>query len=402
MAWQRFVRPDFPYFFPMKKVLKPYSFFLVLLLCHGRSDAQTWRYSFGWSLTYSYGKIENQREIYPNDYSFVKAEPGLSADWPVNKTTTGFSAFENILRLGVYSAGLERKLNNRWSVLSGIEIGGRVMSYTEYAKRPGNKVSEENLANQARRSFLVCSVPLLVQYKLYANKIACSLLGGVYLNESFSSAKTTPFYSTPNGYFFYPSLSFGFKVGSAKNKGLAFECAYQQGLSNAIEDQVMVRSAAFANQQPQQFTATSAGSHLRVGLSYSIPFRQAKTTRAKSSGFVPYKERGIGRRLRIKTYSGNFRICFKDNETVDNDSIRVVFNKSTGEHILELTDTLQCLDFNVQDRLTNTIDVYAINEGRIKPNTMEIRYTDHRNKKRILVVNNPMDKYLRIKVIYLK
>ena len=170
--------------------------------------AQSIYYNVGWSVTYTYGKINNQTSFHPNDYTNLSTSPGFSANWPIFDNKTNLSFVENLLRLGVISFGLEYRYNNRWSILTGAEIGGRKVLYREYATEPGSKeVQEKNLANSVNRSFLVASIPILIKYKLYEKKLSYSLLTGIYLNESFSSPFASPFYTTPNGYLFYTTLS---------------------------------------------------------------------------------------------------------------------------------------------------------------------------------------------------
>lgn len=368
------------------------------------SKAQTWSWRLGWSLSYTWGKIDGERQLNPNDYSMLKTTPGWSTGWSLDRNETGLSLFGNIMRLGIYSAGIERRLNNRWTLISGLEAGGRMVNYMEYAQngRSGGD-SEKDLANMVKRSFLVCSVPLLVKYKLYEKKIDYSLVGGLYLNEAFSSRKVTPFYITQDAYLFYPSLSIGFRMKAARKNGLAFECAYQQGFSKAIDDQILVRSSIVVLRNPDQVNATSLGSHLRVGLSYGLdlnPFERKK--KASSSAFIPYQERGKGKVITIETLSDTFQVCFQDIQTVDTDSIRVVFNSSADDNLIGLLATPQCLSFDVRHQLTNTIDIYAVNEGLVKPNTMSVTYRDKKNRKKVLVLNNTMEQFIRIKVIYLK
>lgn len=393
------------YFAGMKVIPWISVFVLWVLTCNvTRLHGQTWKYSFGWSVNYTYGKIDGQKVLYPNAYSMLKAEAGLSAKWPLSPNTTGYSTLSNVLRLGVFTLGVERRLNNRWTVISGVEFGGRLVNYTEYAQDGrGEGDSEEDLANIARRSFVVCSVPLLMKYKLYANKVDYSLMGGVFLNEAFSKGEVTPFYTTRQSMLFYPSLSVGFRICSVKSKGFALDCSYQYGLSEAISDQITVLSSAAANQPVKYVSATSNGSHFRLGVSYVFSVDHSKQKRRSAThSFIPFAERSVGKVVRIKTVSDTFQVCFEDNKTADADSIRIVLNQSDEPVMLELQDTAQCIDFDVHSRLTNTIDIYAINEGRIKPNTMLLRYVDHKNRRKVLLLNNGMEKYIRLKVIYLK
>ena len=385
----------------MKKTLAPLPFLLIFIF--GQLHAQSIHYNLGWSVTYTYGKINNQTSFHPNEYTNLTTSPGFSANWPTFSNNTNLSFVENLLRLGVISFGLEYRHNNRWSILTGAEIGGRKVLYREYATEPGSKeVQEKNLANSVNRSFLVASIPILIKYKLYEKKLSYSLLTGIYLNESFSSSFASPFYTTPNGYLFYPTLSAGIRISVPKLTNFSIDCSYQQGLSEASSDKLTLYSAKAYSLPSNEYTANSFGSHFRIGIQYALRKNNKTLKQTQLPDFVPIENRTKGHVFKIDCLSDSFQICFEDVKTVDSDSIRVVFNNSTHYNEIELKDSAQCLTFDIHNQLVNTIDVFAINEGKIKPNTMTIRYTDKNNKRRALVVNNSMYKFIRIKVLYLK
>mgnify|MGYP005748081363 CR=1 FL=1 len=77
----------------------------------------------------------------------------------------------------------------------------------------------------------------------------------------------------------------------------------------------------------------------------------------------------------IKTKSKFIRIVCRDHEYEDGDRIKLVLNKATIHPNITLRNSGYAIDINLKEGL-NTIEFYALNEGRSSPNTAELKVID--------------------------
>lgn len=281
----------------------------------------------------------------------------------------GMSFTQNIARKFTWGLLAEAYLNERSSFNMGFEIGAR-----------GYKLNSERSVSSLI-SFRNLSVPLYFsRYRWLGTYWTLKLNYGGHLNYSYSIPQSNKVVNITRSPEFYPTLGGGVEMAYMGKEGkLSFEVAYYHGWRNII-DHVYI---GVDNRFGERITAT--GSHLRLSLKYN--FKRLGRSRKKNKPLtnitlpvVPdqaalYLSRNLKTPELVELRSQKVSFCFLDDQTVDGDSIQIVWNDSLINHAIGLDKEPFCIELELSSG-KNTLIVHAINEGKIKPNTYEIRILD--------------------------
>ena len=87
--------------------------------------------------------------------------------------------------------------------------------------------------------------------------------------------------------------------------------------------------------------------------------------------------------VEFRVKSNKLKVCFRDDQTIDGDSINIEFNKIILTENIRLVREFECVELNLSDNLDNIMVIHAVNEGRIPPNTYEILVMDGFSERKI-------------------
>lgn len=280
----------------------------------------------------------------------------------------GMSFSQNFARKFTWGLLAEAYINEKHSFNLGFEIGAR-----------GYKLNSERSVSSLI-SFRNLSVPVYFsRYRWLGTYWTLKLNYGGHLNYSFSIPQSNKVVNITRSPEFYPTLGGGLEMAYMGKEGkLSFEVAYYHGWRNII-DHVYI---GVDNRFGERITAT--GSHLRLSLKYN--FKRLGWTKKKrpltdiTLPAIPnqaalYLRRTLKTPEVVELRSQKVSFCFLDDQTVDGDSIQIVWNDSLISHAIGLEKEPFCIALELGPG-KNTLIVHAINEGKIKPNTYEIRIQD--------------------------
>ena len=331
--------------------------------------------SFGYGTAYTLATVNGQRAFRPHRESELAAEGGWSQQWPLQSGETKLKSWENFLYNSQFSFGVEKSISNRFSLASGLEIGGRYFTVTEYRTRDGRGVGpvvEEYYANRMTRAYLVSSLPLLLKTSLNGQgKLQFLGITGFALNYAHSVGKTTVFYESKSISTFFPTLHLGLEIRERYFNRLSLDLGWQAGFSNILQDEVVLYSGLNTGSNVQRFQVESRGSHLRAGLHFYFNSPGGKKALPVSPGVLPIPP--VGKTIQVSLQSGPFELCIVDDQTIDDDSVKVLHDKQVLVEAMRLTKSEQCYTLNLDSTAEESeILIIALNDGRIKPNTMRI------------------------------
>lgn len=298
---------------------------------------------------------------------------GKNTIYPLYSVLDGYpnpqlTVVQNFARKFTWGVLLETYLNEQYSFNMGFEIGAR--GYKLHSERSiSSLISYRNL-----------SMPLYFsRYKWLGSFWTMKFNYGGHLNFAYSIPKSNKVVNIKRSPEFYPTLGGGIETAYMGKEGkLSFELAYYHGWRNII-DHVYI---GVDNRYGERITAT--GSHLRLSLKYNFK-RLGKDKKAKKVSIVadpvittppqPYIERTLKEAEQLEVKNQSLTFCFLDDQTIDGDSIQVMWNDSLISVAIGLEKEPHCIPFKLKPG-GNRLIVHAINEGKIKPNTYEIRIQD--------------------------
>jgi len=298
---------------------------------------------------------------------------GKNTIYPLYSVLDGYpnpelTAIQNFARKFTWGVLLETYLNEKHSFNIGLEIGSR-----------GYKLNSERSISSLI-SYRNISMPLYFsRYKWLGKYWTFKVNYGGHLNYSYSIPKSNKVVDIKKLPEFYPTLGGGIEMAYMGKEGkLSFELAYFHGWRNII-DHVYI---GVDNRYGERITAT--GSHLRLALKYNFK-RLGRDKKAKKPSLVinppipipvqPYIDRMLKEAEEISLKHQEVIFCFLDDQTIDGDSIQVMWNDSLLSLAIGLEKEPYCIPLKLKLG-ANTLIVHAINEGKIKPNTYEIRIQD--------------------------
>lgn len=307
------------------------------------------------------------------EFTSATNKTGKNTLYPLYSVLDGFpnpqlSFKENLARKFTWGILLEKYINEKYSFNLGFEVGSR-----------GYKLNSE------------ASVSSLISYRNFSAPVYFSRyywLGtfwslkfnyGGHINYSYSTPKSNKVVKINRSPEQYPTLGGGLEMAYMGKEGkLSFELAYYHGWRNII-DHVYIGVDNLYGER-----IVTNGSHARICMKYNFKRLGMDKKKKKnrelerveetvSSSSLLTRETKEPQVLEVK--SRELSICFLDDQTVDGDSIQLMWNDSLIQAPLGLDKTPVCLTVRL-DRTRNTLVVHALNEGKIKPNTYEIRVFD--------------------------
>ncbi len=298
---------------------------------------------------------------------------GKNTIYPLYSVLDGFpnpelSFFQNFARKFTWGVLLESYLNEKHSFNIGLEVGAR-----------GYKLNSERSVSSLI-SYRNLSVPMYFsRYKWLGSFWTLKFNYGGHLNYSYSIPKSNKVVDIKKSPELYPTLGGGIEMAYMGKEGkLSFEVAYYHGWRNII-DHVYI---GVDNRYGERITAT--GSHLRLSLKYNFK-RLGRNKKSKTVSITkppieippsnPYLSRTLKEPELLEVKSQEVQFCFLDDQTVDGDSVQVMWNDSLVQVAIGLDKTPYCISLKLQAG-KNTLVVHAINEGKIRPNTYAIQIMD--------------------------
>lgn len=197
---------------------------------------------------------------------------------------------------------------------------------------------------------------------------------GGSLNYAYSNPKSNRVVDINRFGNLYPLLGGGIEMAYMGKEGkLSFELAYYHGWQNVI-DHVYI---GVDNKYGERIYSTA--STLRLVMKYNFKrlggFKRRHKTRA---GIIEIpretilSQRALKEPQKLEVDSDSLRFCFLDDQTVDGDSILIMWNDSSVSQAFGLDKHPVCFNLVLKPGV-NRLIVHAINEGKIRPNTYEIR-----------------------------
>ncbi len=299
-------------------------------------------------------------------------QTGVNTLYPLYSVLDGFPNpqlkwYQNFARKFTWGILFEKYLSKNQSFNLGFEIGSR--GYKLHSERSvSSLISYRNL-----------SVPVYFSNYLWLGSFwTLKFNYGGHINYAWSIPKSNRVVQIQKSPELYPTVGGGVEMAYMGKEGkLSFELAYYHGWRNII-DHVYI---GVDNNYGERIYAT--GSHLRLSLKYNFKRlgrdRKHKPPKPVSIVREPEPDPFTGRTLKepetLEVKHTRIRLCFLDDQTVDGDSIRVLWNDSLVAEALSLTASPLCIDVELVAG-NNRLIVHALNEGKIKPNTYEIRIED--------------------------
>lgn len=354
------------------------AFILFFLVSHGSLFAQQ---KFNVYLTMSPTVTFGTRFIDGStQFTSPDNKTGKNTIYPLYSVLDGYpnpgmTFSQNFARKFTWGILAEAYLNEKHSFNLGFEIGAR-----------GYKLNSERSVSSLI-SFRNLSMPMYFsRYRWLGTFWTLKFNYGGHLNYSYSIPQSNKVVNITRSPEFYPTLGGGLEMAYMGKAGkLSFEVAYYHGWRNII-DHVYI---GVDNRFGERITAT--GSHLRLSLKYN--FKRLGRTRKKrdltditmpSPPVDPniYLSRNLKTAEVVEVRSEKVSFCFLDDQTVDGDSIQIVWNDSLINYAIGLDKEPYCITLTLGSG-KNILVVHAINEGKIKPNTYEIRIQDGEETKPI-------------------
>jgi hypothetical protein len=187
---------------------------------------------------------------------------------------------------------------------------------------------------------------------------------------------------------FYPTVFVGTEIAYLQSKGpFAYSVEYHQGFKNVIDHRY------FALDNKQGLRIFSNGSHFRLNIKWFFAAGSFKVKRKEKKidepyiynpfASIPYRIKKLPKQVIVK--DSVIKLCFRDDQTVDGDSILVELNGKEIARTISLDRTEACYTIHLNKTKGNNLVIHAINLGRIPPNTYEVVYYDgdYRGKLRL-------------------
>lgn len=187
---------------------------------------------------------------------------------------------------------------------------------------------------------------------------------------------------------FYPTLFIGMEIAYLQSKGpFAYGIEYHHGFKNVIDHRY------FALDYDQGLKIFSNGSHFRVNIKWFFKAGSFKVKRRERKidepyiydpfATIPYRIKKLPKQVIVKDTV--IKLCFRDDQTIDGDSILVELNGKEIARTISLDRTEVCYTVHLNRTKGNNLVIHALNLGRIAPNTYEVVYYDgdYRGKLRL-------------------
>jgi hypothetical protein len=330
----------------------------------------------------------NPNTLSDNDYAYrIKAQNTM--DWP---EAASFSFLTDIGRRFAMELGIEKKINNQFSISSGFEVGARYFSINQiYNYSGGQSVLDLPLVNRSYRNF---SIPFNVAYNQRIKgglSLKPSLGFSINMPESFSQKQFNDTYESMAYSPIYFMLTFGAELNYTfkKGNGIAISAIYSQGFTNVIKDYVGDQRRTkdtvgfengnyviIDNYYKNKVSLASNGTNFSLGIKYYfLPFgKEVQERKNKSINIVAvdFSKRLLNKTTDVLVDTNYVKVCVWDDQRIDGDSIAIEYKDSIIFNNVRLDATKKCIWIKVEKNQPNYLIVHALNEGRVKPNTVSL------------------------------
>lgn len=327
------------------------------------------------------------RTEYHSAYT-IKSENTM--DWPDG---LGTSFLTDIGRKFAMELGLEKQVNKRTAISVGLEVGARYFSVNQLYYHNGVYNNfEQPLVYRSYRNF---SMPIGISYnKRLFNQFSIKPNAGFSINmpESFSQKQMNDEYVVMAYSPIYFILSIGTEINyTLKNgNGIALTATYSQGFSNIIKDYVGDQRSIkdsikdtpdgpyyrIDHYYQNKVAVVSDGSNFSLGIKYYfLPFGKSVIEKNKKT-HIPtapdFNNRIINKASEITVDTNYVKLCLWDDQRIDGDSVSLEYKDSIIFSNVRLEGTKKCIWIRVEKNQPNYLIIHALNEGRVKPNTVSL------------------------------
>jgi hypothetical protein len=363
----------------MDSLLKCYFSFILCLfasLSNGQNEIYI-KLSSGVSYTYasflSGSKVELEGELYTSNYYM---QSSYSTNW---EKQTNLSFSENFARKYHYALEVEAQVFKNIGISSGFEYGARLFRIFLDEGQYGNFLL-------VTRSFRTFSLPVSFHYNIYLHdRFYLQPTAGLHFNYTTSTSVSRNRYIVKNPKSFYPLLSFGcnFSYRAFNNLSIYTGIQYRQGFYNIIDDkfQIDLIAPGVGGIGWQYVDVISYGSHFSMYAGIKVPLSFKLSNSKNNLEKVPFFERELTDIQEIIVDTSKIKLCVSDDQTIDGDSIAIEYKGEIIEPAIALVGKELCFEIEVSKNSPNYLVIHALNEGRIKPNTLMVKIIDGKNEK---------------------
>jgi hypothetical protein len=360
----------------------------ILTAVFNNCYSQPYKIYFGVNNSFSYGYFYSgvnlatgNQNISFSNFQSISIENKSSLDW--SNELAGLSFFEALGRRHHINFGLEYFLNHKYSLTIGYELGSR-----NFMVKGDNRII-------AFRSIRTHSVPILLShYNKIHNNIYFKKNIGLSVNLPISKNQQgfpVNSYETKSYSPIYPLLNLGADIEYRfKNlNSILLGISYNQGFINIIKDRINY-DIKFNDSQKLGYGSSSVfsnGSHWLFGVKYTRTFSPNKkpATNKPSIVKIPYSKREISMPTIIFVDSSIIKVCVFDEQTIDGDSVSIEYKDSVVIRDIRLDKNKNCINLKIEANQPNYLVIHALNEGRIKPNTVSLIIDDGIKEQKISI-----------------
>jgi hypothetical protein len=289
---------------------------------------------------------------------------------------------------------IEKKLRGNWFLSTGFEVGGRFFSVERIGVKKGRIDNWGPLVYRSYRNF---SIPFSAAYNFKINnRFSVKPNAGFSINmpESFNSETFPRLYFVSAFSPIYLMFTIGTEINYNFKNGnsIALSAIYSQGFTNIINDylrdtraindsiwdisiggdSVRLRFDKFYN---NKVVVASNGTNFSLGIKYYfLPFGSSKIKSNNKIDFskIDFTNRQLNNTIAIKLDTNFVKVCVWDDQRIDGDSVSVEYKDSLIFDNIRLEKTPKCAWIKIEHNQSNYMMVHAINEGKVKPNTVKL------------------------------
>jgi len=330
-----------------------------------------------------------------------------SLDWPVAAST---SFLTDIGRRYSIELTIEKKLKNNFYLATGFEVGGRFFSVGSKLYTTFYNTSDRGISPLIYRSYRNFSIPFSAAYQLKINnRFSIKPNAGFSINMPESFTQET----IPRAYFvtefspIYLMLTIGTEINYTFKKGnaIALTAIYSQGFTNIIKDYLTDQRSIndsiwdvsvggdsvkvrFDKSYVNKVVVASNGTNFSLGIKYYfLPFGSTKTKIDNKIDFtkIDFSKRVLNKPMEIMVDTNYLKLCLWDDQRIDGDSVAIEYKDSIIYNNIRLDATKKCIWIKVEKEQPNYLIVHALNEGRVKPNTVRLSIQSKEQEMPVLI-----------------
>jgi hypothetical protein len=377
------------------------KFFIVFLLIPVIAKSQ-YRFAFKLSNIYSsaYFESNNSTNFLDDDpltrgdvWQGYRIKRENTLDWPEAAST---SFLTDIGRRYSLELSIERKMNKNLYLSTGFEVGSRFFSVeSKYIYQIND--NNDNYRPMIYRSYRNFSIPISAAYNLKLNnRFSLKPNAGFSINmpESFTQETFPGIYFVKAFSPIYFMLTIGAEVNYnfKKGNGIALTATYSQGFTNIIKDYISDQRAIndsiwdvsvggdsvkirYDKSYDNKVVVASNGSNFSIGIKYYfLPFGTSTNKLNNKVDFskIDFTTRQLNSMIDMKLDTNYIKVCVWDDQRIDGDSVAMEYKDSLILNNVRLEKTPQCAWIKIEHNQSNYLLIHALNEGRIKPNTIKL------------------------------